>query len=425
MKKTIITAGLILTALSFANAQVYNYSYNTCGNGIYRELSVGSQDNYSNSDVSTLQDFLVSNGYLNANVTGYFGYATKIAVRNFQRDNSLSTTGIVGPYTRSLINDSLCSNSNSYSYGNNYSYLPSSYVTPSISIPTTYVNTLDPLNSYNQLYPSQIGTPVLPYNVSSPYYYGYNNYQYPAPTLTINNPTTFSSFREGDTVNISWTATNLNANSYQVSLENTSTSQVSVITNVSGNTNSTSFVLTKAILDNVCSSGCAQTSQYAQTNFHINVIASYNDAYLNYGDTSTKTLKAYVGSITIIRPYSYVGGISVTTSKTPVNSGEMFKLYLTVNNTNIYPYNINNFTNGYFYNVRMICPSNVTLIFNGVACGQTISGAQNNSSSMPDININVINNSWNAQTVQFVVDVYNQYGGILLGTATTNVVINR
>lgn len=423
MKKIIITTGLILTALSFVNAAYYDYSYNTCGNSISRELSVGSQDTYSNGDVSTLQEFLIDNGYLNTNVTGYFGYATRSAVRNFQRDNGLSTVGIVRAYTRSLINDALCSNSTSYNYGNNYNNY--SYVSPSTNIPTTYVNNFDPLNSTSQLYPSQVGIPVYPYNMSNPYYYGYNYNQYPSPTLTINNPNSFSSFREGDTVNVSWTATNLNANSYQVTLENTSTSQVSNITNLSGSSNSTSFILTKELLDTVCGNGCTQTSQYAQANFRINVIASYNDAYLNYGNTSTQTLKAYVGSMTITRPYSYVGGISVTPSKSPVNSNEAFKLYLTVNSSNIYPYNVNNFNNGYFYNVRMVCPANTSLIFNNVACGQTISGYQNNTSSMPDINVTVLNNSWNAQTVQFVVDVYNQYGGILLGTATTNVVINR
>lgn len=422
MKKIIIATGLILTALSFANAGYYNYSDNTCGNSLSRELSLGSQDSYANNDVSTLQEFLVNNGYLNARVTGYFGYATKNAVKNYQRDNGLSPMGIVGIYTRNLINDSLCSGSSYNNYGNNYSYVP-----PATSIPTTYVNPVDQYNynSVNQLYPLPVPAQVYPYNNSSPYYYGYNYNQYPSPTLTINNPSTFASFREGDTVNVSWTATNLNANSYQVTLENTSSSQVSVVTNLAGNTNTASFVLTKALLDIVCGTGCNQNSQYAQSNFRINVIASYNDAYANYGNTATKTLKAYVDRITITRPYSYVSGISVTPSKTPVSSGEMFKLYLTVNNSNVYPYNVNTFSNGYFYNVRMVCPTNTALTFNGVACGQTISGFQNNASSMPDINITVVNNSWNYQNVQFVVDVYNQYGGILLGSATTNVVVNR
>ena len=53
----------------------------------------------SSTDVKSLQTFLISTEYLKATPNGYFGPATQSAVRQYQKDNAIKTTGAVGPLT--------------------------------------------------------------------------------------------------------------------------------------------------------------------------------------------------------------------------------------------------------------------------------------------------------------------------------------
>ena len=71
-----------------------------------------SRDNSTGGEVSKLQNFLISSGYLTGSATGYFGNATQAAVKSYQAANGLAVSGIVGQYTRAKIVDG-CSNSNS------------------------------------------------------------------------------------------------------------------------------------------------------------------------------------------------------------------------------------------------------------------------------------------------------------------------
>jgi len=70
---------------------------------LQNNLRYQSRDAYTNGEVSTLQDFLQSQGYLNSEPTGYFGLLTFQAVKNFQNANGISPTGYVGPITRAKI----------------------------------------------------------------------------------------------------------------------------------------------------------------------------------------------------------------------------------------------------------------------------------------------------------------------------------
>ncbi len=82
-----LSSALILTILSItqsAQAQI---------------LSVGSRG----SDVQAVQSALRSQGYFNANTTGYYGTITRDAVIRFQRANGLSADGVVGPNTLAAI----------------------------------------------------------------------------------------------------------------------------------------------------------------------------------------------------------------------------------------------------------------------------------------------------------------------------------
>lgn len=69
---------------------------------ITRTLSLGS----SGDDVTALQQFLSTQGYLNASATGYFGALTKAAVSKWQAQNGISAVGVFGPVSRSYISSS-------------------------------------------------------------------------------------------------------------------------------------------------------------------------------------------------------------------------------------------------------------------------------------------------------------------------------
>ncbi|MGC9605449.1 MAG: peptidoglycan-binding domain-containing protein [Minisyncoccia bacterium] len=66
-------------------------------------LIVGS----SGSEVSALQRRLAQDGLFSGSVTGYFGAATKAAVKAYQTKNDLTPLGVVGPSTRALLNQGI------------------------------------------------------------------------------------------------------------------------------------------------------------------------------------------------------------------------------------------------------------------------------------------------------------------------------
>jgi len=66
------------------------------GISLTRTLSFGSRG----EDVTLLQQYLLSKGFLSVNATGYFGALTQEAVKAFQKANTIEQVGIVGPKTR-------------------------------------------------------------------------------------------------------------------------------------------------------------------------------------------------------------------------------------------------------------------------------------------------------------------------------------
>ena len=56
-------------------------------------------------DVKELQNRLTTEGFFKVTANGYFGPATKAAVKAYQKANSpLKVDGTVGPLTRALLN---------------------------------------------------------------------------------------------------------------------------------------------------------------------------------------------------------------------------------------------------------------------------------------------------------------------------------
>jgi len=107
MKKILISFLLIFTLL-ITTFYISNTASAACLN-LNANIAIGSKDShYSTPDVTKLQNFLVSKGLLAATPNGFFGTNTELAVKLFQKNNSLEVTGFVGPLTREKINSQSC-----------------------------------------------------------------------------------------------------------------------------------------------------------------------------------------------------------------------------------------------------------------------------------------------------------------------------
>jgi hypothetical protein len=104
-----VAALLIFGAGSVASAQVIS-SPSSCV-VFNNNFGYGSYDGYtSNGVVSSLQNFLVGQGYFASAYlgTGHYGAITMHAVAQFQITHGISGTGFVGPLTRALIQNISC-----------------------------------------------------------------------------------------------------------------------------------------------------------------------------------------------------------------------------------------------------------------------------------------------------------------------------
>ncbi len=77
---------------------------------ISQNLHIGQFDMFTGGQVSVLQTFLVSSGYLFHVPTGFFGGLTYQAVVRFQGAYGIPMTGFVGPLTRAEIQALTCAN---------------------------------------------------------------------------------------------------------------------------------------------------------------------------------------------------------------------------------------------------------------------------------------------------------------------------
>ncbi len=108
MKKYILVLFIagFLSIPGFSFAQVIDEDPNPTTSdcvSITNNLRYRDRDANKNGEVSTLQDFLQSKGYLNSEPTGYLGLLTFKAVKDFQKDNGISPTGYLGSITRTKI----------------------------------------------------------------------------------------------------------------------------------------------------------------------------------------------------------------------------------------------------------------------------------------------------------------------------------
>lgn len=451
IKNSVVALGIFGISLITTGNVFAGYFNSTpvtqCQVQITHTLQVGS----SISDVYTLQEMLSRASYLHVAPNGYFGPSTKQAVMNFQRDNGISATGYVGESTMNAINERLCDNdprgdslsyygysSTGVTYVDQYdpyavvvspqvSYpaiystpqarttTSNSYTTNGIYTPTIVSGTLSTNSSFNpstldSIVPatSQIQGTSIVYSPTHGYTYGISQQ---SGSLTITSPVVNSIYNEGDTVTLVWSTNNLNASAFQILLENSNTSQSRVVIgSVSGS--SASFVLTKELLDQVCSTSC-NTNQ--QGSFRIVMATPITDIA---GITSA--FRAAIAPITIKRPFNGQAIVSITASKTPINSGESFRLFV---NTPVLDQKDTQIFNDAVVKVRATCFNNIQVNIAGVPCGQDFTIPLSALASGQGIPTMVTNTTWYKQDITVDVSLLGLQGQ-LFGTGRTTFTVN-
>jgi peptidoglycan hydrolase-like protein with peptidoglycan-binding domain len=450
IKNSLMALGFFGILTSTATAAYFdNTPAPRCDVQINRTLQTGSEG----IDVTVLQNFLNRAGHLSATPNGHFGPATAAAVRAFQSENYIPATGSVGPITLNAINERMCDtdlHANNYGPYDSYSNYGNStgityvdphdpfvkVISPTVSTPTIYTNPQNIVQTSNyNTYGTQYGTNVavsqnmvttsstvapvvspvntsiasthIIYSPSIGYTYGIT----PATgSLTITTPIANSVYNEGDTVTLAWSTSNLNANGYTVILENSSTGQSKAVTTTTGN--GATFILSKEVLDAVCAGAC---NNFQQGTFRIVVTTPLRDI-----SGTVSTFRAAVAPITIRRPYSNFGTVSITTNKNPAATNELFKLYVNIPtgaSWDAYAYG------QYSFKIRAICPSGVTVTIAGTPCGQDFSIPYAPTFFQSEIPTSIANTSWYQQSVTYVLTVTN-LGGQTLGTSQTTVTVN-
>ena len=429
MKKIIAIVGFFgffAAQTTLASAAYFNTTpLPRCEINITKTLQIGSE----NSDVTILQRLLVNSGYLHTSPNGYFGRQTASAVRMFQIDNGIASTGTVGASTRNAVNERLCDTD---LIGSNSSYYQENYYTtgitnvaqndpfvtvisPQVVSPTIYATPQNTASLMGTSYPSpastsqsssQIASTGIVYNPSTGYTYGIVPQ---SGSVTVGSPVANSVYQEGDTVYVAWTTRNIQTSPYSILLESSITGQSKLVAVVGGT--SYSFVLTKELLDSVCSGTCNNNQQGS---FRVVVTMPTTDIA---GITST--LRAAIAPITIKRPLS-LGLITITSSKTPVSSGEIFKLYV---NVPMVTGGTNTTSSNYSVRIKSICPPSVSASIAGVPCGQEFILPTVITATQQEIPAMITNGTWYKQDVTFQINVVNLLGQTV-GTAETKVTAN-
>lgn len=442
MKKIIAIVGffgLFTAGTQMSLAGYFNSSpIIRCETQITKTLQRGSENN----DVYVLQTMLANAGFLQATPNGYFGYQTASAVRAFQRSNGILVTGNVGEITRNAVNERLCDTNlldNSYSYdtygyssgityvGQSDPYVQVKVISPDVTNPVVYpmpqnivsnsivatsystspavIPSVATPNLSTSYLTSQIVSTGIVYNPSAGYTYGIVPR---SGSITVSSPLVNSIYKEGDTVHVQWTTNNLQTSTYSIILESSITGQSKTVAIVGGTSHS--FVLTKELLDAVCVGTCNNNQQGS---FKIIVSTPTTDIA-----GTTSNLRAAIAPITVKRPFA-PGRLMLTVSKTPVSSGEIFRLYVNAPTNSFENYRDASYT----LKIKSTCPSSVSVSLAGASCGQEIVIPFNTARLDQGIPVNVTNPTWYTQDVSFQIALFNA-SGQAVANAEAKVTVN-
>lgn len=411
MKKIIAIVGVFVAMVSTASAAYFDTTpLYQCQSHITSTLQFGAYG----TEVYTLQQALFDAGFLSVVPNGYFGNQTVTAVKAFQADNGIRTTGVVGPSTRNAINEGLCDTSTTgVTIVTPFLSTPSSEVVlvPSPRSPLVYVTPSSNSESYtsasyqNTQSPSSyqgIVTSGIVYNPQTGYTLGFVP---ESGQMTVYSPLQNDVYNEGDTVSVRFSTDKLATSLFSVILESAISGQSKTLTVTTSN--SYSFVLTKELLDSVCSGACNSSDQGS---FRVVVTTPITDL-----SGTVTTLRATVAPITIKRPYTYQGQVTVTASKTPVTSGEVIKLYV---NT---PFPSRNDATPSLYTLKLTanCTPLVSVSIAGTLCGQDFVMPVTQTAPQQEIPVRIINTSWYNKEVTFTLSLVNALGQSVASSKTT------
>ena len=92
----------------FLVPEIKTVSASTTCTILTKNLTNGDTNSTSGKQVTLLQDFLYSSGYLKVAPTGRYGNLTTVAVKKFQIAKKINSTGTVGPLTQAAIKKASC-----------------------------------------------------------------------------------------------------------------------------------------------------------------------------------------------------------------------------------------------------------------------------------------------------------------------------
>lgn len=202
--KASLFATLILIASSLISVHVEAASV-ACTNLSYG-LRYGASDSNTDGEVSALQEYLASQGFLDSEPTGYFGGLTLRAVKSLQSSVGIESTGFVGPLTRAKIRELSCGNQGT-------TYVP---IAPTINTPintgTVYSGNVNfGNNQYSQPIPVVVTVcaPGAMFNIVTGAPCPANPLYYPPVaerpnSFTILAPNGGESFTQGSNMDIRW-----------------------------------------------------------------------------------------------------------------------------------------------------------------------------------------------------------------------------
>lgn len=72
-------------------------------------IRYGDSDSVSKGPITKLQTFLIDEGYMKGEATGYFGAVTFASIKRYQVAKGLTDSGYVGEYTRAAVKADTCS----------------------------------------------------------------------------------------------------------------------------------------------------------------------------------------------------------------------------------------------------------------------------------------------------------------------------
>ncbi len=250
-----------------------------------QNLSYGMADINGAGNISRLQQFLISQSYLNnISPSGYFGGATLKAVKSFQFDNDLPSSGFVGSLTRTLIQNLSCGTSynNNSNYNNNYNNQPvfiSSLSTNSASVGSS-------VTIYGNGFDTNYSNTVTVGGVTT------TGYSTNGTTLIFTVPQINNYNYNNQNCSLYYYGCQNQSNNYQVTVSNSRGTSNAVSIAINGNNNSTNYgapTITNVTGPTSLNAGTQGVWNFTVTNPNSN---SYITSSVRWGDENTYNYNA-------------------------------------------------------------------------------------------------------------------------------------